>query len=306
VRPETLTVAAASPPAPAPEAAPSHDVTERRLQEWDVTDCVRLSSEPGWNQVGADWRLMIALGDAFGLFDGGRLVASGLTVPFGSDFGWISMILVTEAYRRRGLATRLMRRCMDTLMEHGLTPALDATPEGRQVYLGLGFKDVYRLSRFVAETPRTLVATAPPGVTLRPMDERDLPAVIAYDRGRFGGARDGIIEVLFHRTAALAHVAESGGRLRGYALGRDGRMCDQVGPVVAEDEATAQALVAAALAQTDGPVCLDVPDRHAALIGALGAAGFAYLLPFIRMIHGRSEPYDDPARIFAIGGPELA
>ena len=34
-------------------------------------------------------------------------------------------------------------------------------------------------------------------------------------------------------------------------------------------------------------------------------AGFSPLLTFFRMIHGRSEPYDDPARIFAVARPEL-
>jgi nucleoside-diphosphate-sugar epimerase/GNAT superfamily N-acetyltransferase len=302
---DTIIVTPVASGAAAEPTAPSHELTERRLQEWDVADCVRLSTEPGWNQVGADWRLMIAVGDAFGLFDGGRLVASGLTVPFGDTFGWISMILVTQQYRRRGLATRLMQRCMEALLEDGLTPALDATPEGREVYRRIGFKDVYRLSRFIAENPRPLAVRTPAGVRIRPMEESDLAAVIAYDSPRFGASRAGIIEVLFHRTAPLAHVAETGGRLCGFGLGRDGRMCDQIGPVVAETEGIAQALLAAALVQADGPVCLDVADRHTATIEALQSAGFTYLLPFIRMIHGRSEPYDDPARNFVIGGPEL-
>jgi hypothetical protein len=100
-------------------------------------------------------------------------------------------------------------------------------------------------------------------------------------------------------------VAESGGRLRGFVVGRDGRTCVQIGPIVAEDAATATALAMAALADITGPVCIDVGDRHSSVIGSLRAAGFSSFLPFIRMIHGRSEPYDDPRRIFAIGGPEL-
>ena len=60
-----------------------------------------------------------------------------------------------------------------------------------------------------------------------------------------------------------------------------------------------------ARAQSPGPVCIDVGDHHPGLVAACKAAGFSPLLPFIRMIHGRSEPYDDPARIFAIAGPEL-
>jgi hypothetical protein len=100
-------------------------------------------------------------------------------------------------------------------------------------------------------------------------------------------------------------MAESDGRLRGFVVGRDGRTCAQIGPVVAEDAATATALTMAALASITGPVCIDVGDRHSSFVGSLKDAGFSPLLPFIRMIHGRSDPYDDPARIFAVAGPEL-
>ncbi len=279
-------------------------LSERRLQVQESSVCVPLSAEPQWNQIAADWRLMLETGDNFGLFtSGGRLVASGLTVPFDGPFGWISMILVTEAFRRRGLATHLMRRCMDALLTKGLTPALDATPEGRQVYLRLGFKDVYTLTRFLAEKPEPTALQR--GVSVRPMRKDDLTTVAAYDRMPFGAGRDRILTDLQRRLPACAFMAESDGRLRGFVVGRDGRMCAQIGPVVADDTATAAALTMAALAKISGPVCIDVGDRHASFVGSLEVAGFSPLLPFIRMIYGRREPYDDPARIFAIAGPEL-
>jgi GNAT superfamily N-acetyltransferase len=279
-------------------------LSERRLKIEDSANCVPLSAEPQWNQIAADWRLMLDTGDSFGLFTPERrLVASGLTVPFDGPFGWISMILVTQAYRRRGLATHLMRRCMEALLSKGLTPALDATPEGRQVYLHLGFKDVYRLTRLFAEKPQPTAFGR--GVDMRPMRADDLATVAAYDRPAFGAGRERILADLQRRLPACAFVAETGGGVRGFIVGRDGRTCRQLGPVVAEDAATATALLMTALANIPGPVCIDVADRHTSLIGSLEAAGFSPILPFIRMIHGRSEPYDDPARIFAIGGPEL-
>lgn len=281
-------------------------LSERRLRPEECAACVPLSAEPQWNQVAADWRLMIGAGDSFALFTPEqKLVASGLTVPFDGPFGWISMILVTQAFRRRGLATHLMRRCMDALLAKGMTPALDATPEGRQVYLHLGFEDVYRLTRFLAAAPRPVTAAPPPGISLRPMLAADLPAVEAYDRAPFGAGRGYILADLQRRQPFSAWLAERAGRIAGFAVARDGRTCAQIGPVVAEDAATAAALTMAALAPIAGPVCIDVGDRHTALASSLQAAGFAPLLPFIRMIHGRSEPYDDPDRVFVIGGPEL-
>lgn len=278
----------------------------RSLTTEDIPAAVQLSREPGWNQTAEDWRFMIEGGDSFGCCtDAGRLVASGLTVPFGGRFGWISMILVTERYRRRGLATELMRACMDALLSKSMAPALDATPEGRQVYLRLGFEDVYRLTRFHAAAPRRIVASVPSGVTLRPIEESDMAELAAYDAPRFGADRRFLLEHLQVRLPGCALVAESGSRIRGYVLGRDGQTCSQIGPVVAEQEETAICLIAGALAASSGAVCIDVGNRHQALIDTLGASGFAPQFPFIRMIHERNEPFDDPARVFAIAGPEL-
>jgi nucleoside-diphosphate-sugar epimerase/GNAT superfamily N-acetyltransferase len=293
---------------PPAKSKSGHRLTCRSLTPQDAPAGVPLSAEPGWNQIEADWRFMIETerSDSFGLFaEGNRLVASGLTVPFGGRFAWISMILVTAEFRRRGHATELMRQCMDALRAKGLTPALDATPEGRQVYLQLGFEDVYRLTRFLAERPLPIHAQAPAGITLRAMRTSDLAAVSAYDLAPFGADRADMLRHLHARLPAVAHIAETDGRLCGYVLGRDGRAATQIGPMVADAEEIAIALVAAALSIQTEPVCIDVPDMHRSLISRLGAAGFVPLVPFIRMIHGRSKPFDDPARIFAIAGPEL-
>lgn len=272
-----------------------------------VPDALPLSAEPGWNQVAADWRLMIEHGDSFGVSDeDGRLVATGLTVMFGGEFGWISMILVTRDFRRRGLATRLMRACMEALQHRGLTPALDASPEGREVYLPLGFEDVYRTTRMLAPGGTAAVAgEADSGADIRPMGAEDLPAVIAYDRAPFGADRAYMLRHLRDRLPEAAFLSERDGRVRGIVLARDGRTCAQVGPLMAEDSEIAIALLRRAIGAIPGPVCLDIADHHEPIRAWLDSRGFSPIVPFVRMIHGRSEPYDDPGRVFVIAGPEL-
>jgi ribosomal protein S18 acetylase RimI-like enzyme len=280
-------------------------LVERPLTADDLEAAVGLSAEPGWNQIAADWRLMIDQGLAIGMeAEGRRLVASGLSLPYGDRFAWIAMILVTTAYRRRGIATYVMRRCIEMLQARNLIPALDATPEGRQVYLPLGFKDVYTLTRLIAERP-TLPRTPPGDGGVRQMTEADLDAVSDYDREPFGADRRYVLKNLFERMPAAAFVHETEGKIDGFVLVRDGRLCAQVGPLAADHEEHALALVWHALAALDGPVCLDVADHHRGLLNWLRRRGCADLLPFIRMIQGRSEPLDNPERVFVIAGPEL-
>ncbi len=132
-----------------------------------------------------------------------------------------------------------------------------------------------------------------------------MAALAAYDAPRFGADRTYLLEHLRTRLPACALLAERGDEICGYVLARDGRSCAQIGPVVAEQEDTAISLVAGALSALRGAACLDVGNTHQGLIDALGASGFASQFPFIRMIHERNEPFDDPARVFAIAGPEL-
>ena len=62
-------------------------------------------------------------------------VATAIALPYGPHFGWISMVLVTNSWRRRGLATELLRSCIADLVQHALTPALDATTDGANYWL---------------------------------------------------------------------------------------------------------------------------------------------------------------------------
>jgi len=291
----------------APSDALPAGVRAAPLAAADLDGAVLLSAEAGWNQIAADWRLFIELGQPIGLKRAdGRLIATASTLPYGGRFGWISMVLVTAEHRRQGLATWLLRHCIDSLKAQGLVPGLDATPAGRTVYLGLGFRDCWTMKRLVCRAAPAPVVVAPPGVTLRAIRDADRPALAAYDRDIFGADRGRLLAHLAGRLPQAALIAERDGRIVGFVNGRDGRVMNQLGPLVAEDEPTARALLARGLAAiAPSPVAIDLADRHQTLGGWLAGLGFAAERPLTRMIHERDAAFDDPARLFAVAGPEL-
>ena len=276
---------------------------QRPLAPSDIDGGAALSADVGWNQVPADWRLMLERGEGIAVADAmGNVVATALTHALGS-FGWISMVLVARAYRRRGIATDLINRCVATLKQKGMTPGLDATEAGRLVYEPLGFQPVYALARREARIRR--LADGPRAVT-RPVQTGDLARIAAYDAGAFGLDRAHILRDLSARAPALVHVAESGGAIRGFVLGRDGLRATQIGPLMADDPETAIGLARAALGGINGAVYIDTLDAQGELNSYLAACGFSVQRGFTRMLVGRTEPFDDPRRSFAIAGPELA
>jgi GNAT superfamily N-acetyltransferase len=280
--------------------------SDHALDASHLPGCLALAAEAGWNQIEADWRLMLGLGRGLGVSTAdGRLVATAIMLPYERRFAWISMVLVTESFRRRGIAKRLLRRAVDELVGGGHVPLLDATPAGREVYRQLGFEDCWGMQRFARPAGTSPAAARDDGIDVRPHGPEDWTRVLEFDHVVFGADRSGVLRNLVARVPHAALIAERAGRFCGASFARDGRVATQIGPVIAADEEAARALIAAALAKIPGPVFIDVPDRHARIAAWLCASGFAPQRSLTRMAHGRGRAFDDLERLFAIAGPEL-
>jgi len=279
---------------------------EHALLSADLEGAQGLVAQAGWNQVKADWRIFLELGRAFGVKDvGGALAATAAVLPYPSGFGWISMVLVDQAHRRRGIATRLLERCIDALKNACMIPVLDATPAGREVYRPLGFREGWPIHRWRRTTSPAVTSPLPGAPRVRAMEDRDWRAVLALDAEAFGCNRAPLLERLRERSRSFSCVAERGDRVQGFLLGRDGRVATQIGPVIAGSEETAAALAAWAAARLPSPVIVDALERHSSFAAWLASHGFQKERPYTRMALGRDTLFGEPARTIAIAGPEL-
>jgi GNAT superfamily N-acetyltransferase len=278
------------------------------LSPSELDDVGALVREARWNQLAADWQVFLARGRVYALVTpDGRIVATTATLPYGGRFAWISMVLVAGEYRRQGLATQLMRRAMDELAAAGLVPVLDATPDGRAVYRRLGFTDSWGFARLIRRERQAAAApfATPAGIAIRPLTDADWPALCAYDAAAFGAERGAVLAGLRGRLPAVELMAERADGIAGFLLGRDGMLAGHLCPLTAADDAIACALVARALEALDGPLFIDLADDKTAVRRFLETRGFAAVRPFTRMLYGTPSRFDDPARTFAVVGPEF-
>src|SRR5262249_52031940 len=105
------------------------------LEPADAAGLCCLSVAAGWNQLAADWRLMLTLGRGYGVRAVDRAwIASALVLPLGPTVCWLSMVLVTQPMRGQGLGTRLLRRSIEEVAASGAAAGLDATELGRPIY----------------------------------------------------------------------------------------------------------------------------------------------------------------------------
>jgi GNAT superfamily N-acetyltransferase len=278
-------------------------VVEAPFTDADLDGAQDLVVQAGWNQTPGDRRIFLELGRMFGVRAPDRtLIGTAAVLPYAGGFGWISMVLVAREWRRRGIGTRLLNRCIEALRETNASPMLDATPDGRDVYRRIGFRDQWPITRWRRTEATTSGCELP---NLRRLGDRDWNALVALDAAAFGCNREKLLERLRVRSRDFACVAETNGKLSGFLLGRDGRTARHLGPLVAEDAHTAAALVNFAAQQIRQPVLLDALDRHDAFGGWLEEHGFVKERPLMRMTLGSEESAGDPRKLIAIAGPEL-
>ncbi|HET9735508.1 MAG TPA: GNAT family N-acetyltransferase [Burkholderiales bacterium] len=279
--------------------------TEHALGPRHLQGCVALSKSANWNQNEADWRLMLAIGRGWGItLADGTLAASTVVLPYGG-FAWVSMVLVLPEQRRQGFATRLLRAALANLEARGLTPILDATPAGREVYVQEGFRDTWGFRRFQLNAA---IAPQERAMPVRALCDADWPALLALDARAFGASRERLLRSLAARLPEAALVAEENGTLAGFLLGRDGREARQLGPLVARSSTAARALLAEALARVPPPLYLDLVDREPGIAAWLESLGFEFQRPFTRMVHGAGAAPVAPgeaALVCCPAGPEL-
>jgi len=260
----------------------------------DALAGLELSTEAHWNQNEADWRFFLSNGTVFGVRDNDdHLIATAALLPYTAGNAWISMVLVTASWRRRGLATKLIDACLDTATKRGLTPWLDATPAGAAVYGPLGFTAMLPLRRLRLEH------SAPPqAAALQRLSIGNLDEFIARDTGTMGFNRSTLLREIGGRPAS--RLVSSGGAV---ALIRDGRKARHIGPLFAEAPDRALALVDEIARSETGPLLIDAVSTQEEFMKDLTDNGWMIERPFQRMRFGPANAL--PAELpFAVAGPE--
>lgn len=192
----------------------------RRLTPRDLTACADLSEDRGWPREEHKWGLLLAAGTGYGIDDpDGGLVSACVVTDYGPPnrptLSAIGMVLVAERHARRGIGRRLMQYVVEQADTTPLT--LHATPYGRPLYEGLGFKVTGR-----AEMVRGHFAPGgpTPSVATRAATAEDLSAILRLDAEVFGP----------DRTHVLTRLPAFGDQLRVAEDGASSSASRQPGP----------------------------------------------------------------------------
>ena len=222
------------------------------LSAADTHACWQLSQALRWPHREADWQQFIswakAHGAALAVRADGRLIGCGLAWQWGHEQGSIGMVIVDNAWQRRGIGKQLFKGLLQAL--EGRDVMLQATAQGRPLYELLGFTAIGHARQFHGHWQPP--AEAGPTVSLatdertRLLQPQDLPALLAYDQRERGLTRPSLLQALLAQMDADERCAVSvdeQGRLCGYGILRRFGRGWVVGPLLADGADRAVALV---------------------------------------------------------------
>ena len=222
------------------------------LSAADTHACWQLSQALRWPHREADWQQFIswakAHGAALAVRADGRLIGCGLAWQWGHEQGSIGMVIVDNAWQRRGIGKQLFKGLLQAL--EGRDVMLQATAQGRPLYESLGFTAIGHARQFhghwqppVEAAPTVSLAT---DERTRLLQQQDLPTLLAYDQRERGLTRPALLQALLAQMDADERCAVSvdeQGHLCGYGILRRFGRGWVVGPLLADGADRAVALV---------------------------------------------------------------
>jgi GNAT superfamily N-acetyltransferase len=253
---------------------------------------VLLSREAGWPHRREDWELVLSVSEGIVALHDGRVVATTIMTPFGSDAAAINMVIVDAAMRGRGLG----RRLMDAALERAGTRncRLVATKEGLPLYEKLGFVAV---GEIVQHQGKALKVATPATVSWARDD--DYEKICSLDRIACGLDRSKLMSIL--RQAAQFAVIRERGEVAAFAGARAFGRGLVIGPVVASSSQQAKDLIQFMLAHHEGGFVRLDTELSTGLGPWLVERGLAHVGGGIPMRRGRKvERAEAPYRTYAL------
>lgn len=275
--------------------------TSRPMVHSDLAAAHELSQAVGWGHRFEDWELLLDVGKGVVTVSAdGALSGVAMWWPYGTDYAAIGMVIVSPSHQRMGIGKLLM----DTiLMEaRGRRLFLNATQEGSRLYESLGFTTTGTISTHYGElaSDRPVIVD---GAEVSDLRQEDWQDVLRIDREASGMDRTPLLTAL--RGVAAGLVARSEGRLTGFVLPRRFQRGTLLGPVIADTEDTAIALVSAAAERAEGLLRTDIPADAAALGHWLEQVGLARVGQVTTMWSPAAPEHGSTARVYGLAAQAL-
>lgn len=288
----------------------STELAIRTMTRQEVDQLVEWAASEGWNPGLQDAELFWANDpEAFVAADlDGELIGGGCITSYDSQFGFMGFFIVRPEYRHRGLGNTIWLARRDRLLSRlrpGSCIGMDGVFAMQEYYARGGFVFSHRNLRFRSDSPHPTAPVPSEHGDITPLANIPFDQLIAYDRSCFAAPRPAFIKAWTEQSDARALACQRDGELQGYGVVRRCREGYKIGPLFADDAATARALYLQLSAfAADGPVFLDAPENNPAAMALVQEQRMTEVFGCARMYLGQ-PPAINHERIYGVTTFEL-
>lgn len=258
----------------------------RLMNEGDLDSIMILKNLLGWNQTEADWKALMSFEPrgCFVAIQKDVVIGTATTTSYGTDLGWIGMVIVHPDKRNLGIGRELLNHCVQYLNDiHVNCIKLDSTPMGKKLYLSFGFRDEYTLLRMKGKCLK--ISYDKSLITKLNLDE-----VKKIDKNYFLADRSKILDRLYNEFPDLCFQStDKDGNINGYVMVRTGQSSFHLGPLVSKNIETTINLFSHIFSSLQNEeIIFDIGEHHKEVISFLNKNGFEAQRELYRMYLGNN------------------
>lgn len=261
----------------------------RKMSLDEVRIAVDWAAAEGWNPGFADAACFSVVDpDGFMIAELDGVPAATIScVNYDGNFSFLGFYIVREDLRGRGYGLRIWNAAIAHAGRRVI--GLDGVVAQQPNYRKSGFQYAYANIRYGG-----IVAPQPGGSPRGPLIELSQvpPAVVeADDATVFPAARDAFWRAWIGSPEHIGRALIRDGRLAAWGVIRACRRGFKIGPLVADDRAAAEAVLAELIAQTGGgEIFLDAPSANDEAIALAESLGLSPVFETARMYTGTVRP----------------
>ena len=279
----------------------TNDLNIRTMRPDEISLAVNWAAAEGWNPGLAD-AACFAVADPQGFFIGeldGAPAATVSCVNYGASFAFLGFYIVREDLRGRGYGLRMWNAAIAHAGPRVI--GLDGVVAQQQNYGKSGFELAYANIRYGG----TVASPVAPQAGVIALTEVPLAAVEAYDATVFPAPRLAFLRAWIGSPGHVGCALVRDSRLAGWGVIRPCRKGRKIGPLVADNRATAEVVLSALLAKVGGgEIFLDVPSINRDAVALAQDLGLAPVFETARMYTG-AIPRVRLERVFGVTSFEL-
>ena len=264
-----------------------NDLSIRQMRPDEISIAVNWAAAEGWNPGLADDACFAAVdpeGFLIGELDGAP-AATVSCVNYSASFAFLGFYIVREDLRGRGYG----RRMWDAAIAHAgpRVIGLDGVVAQQQNYRKSGFELAYANVRYGG----VVAASQAPEAGVMALADVPLAAVEAYDATVFPAPRSAFLRAWIGSPGHVGRALMRDGGLVGWGVIRPCHKGYKIGPLVADDRASAEAVLSVLLASVGGgEIFLDVPSVNRDAIALAQDFGLVPVFETARMYTGAIPP----------------